>query len=56
MGKVRLSEKVVLVLLPIEVDAIKAGSRSCHHGVCQQSSMPSKRCAIKAICHQSRVP
>lgn len=29
-----LSEKVVLVPLAIEAGAVKAGSKSCHHGMC----------------------
>ncbi len=45
-GKVSLSEKVVLVLPAIEVGAIKASSRSYHHGV------PHHGVPHQAACHQ----
>jgi hypothetical protein len=47
VGKVSLSEKVVLVLPAIEAGAIKAGSRSCYHSVYHQGGV-IKACAITA--------
>ena len=61
LGKVSLSEKVMLVLLAVEASAVKEGSgflssrlgsRSCDHGVCYQMCVPSRACAIKGLCHQ----